>query len=444
MAFRPIGGPLCRSVILKSRTKELAALWEARNVQPENSGANPGDGADATPIDAYLDEFYDDKAKGIGFDEAEDGTREKVRSGTYVQDLQSVLPKWVDWMRGHGYTTLADLDGRAIGEWAQALSTEAKKEDEEERDFGPATAWKRFRYVSAYLKYLQEWEYIDTNPARTGPAKQRMPDKPSSSSADQQFWSQEQRDRLMLHVEERAHDTIDEHGTDRAAYNAVRDRAFCSVIAYSAARGSELLNQPDDDRDGRNGATWGDLNLEKKRLDVLGKSQDSEEVPLTSNPIEPLKRWRALLDPPSEDWPLFPTLHRPTLWGTLRDALETRGLDDVDGALDDYDRPLVACEALEVRPPALTVDGGRKLMRRLTKASEVDVEDDPKDYLTLHGGRRGAGEVYHRHASLDDAQLALRHDDSRVTKEMYSHISTEDVSEVGDEAFEKASENSRT
>lgn len=393
-------------------------------------GATPTPQADGTPLDAHLAAFLDDKAKQIS---VEDG--ETVRSGTYVSDLERVLPEWIDWMEHHGYGSLEELDGQAIGEWARAELAGAVKAEGE--GITASTAWKYYSYVSAYLNHLTEWEHMDANPARTGVAKKPMPDRPTSGSTDQQFWSPQQRQTLMQYVRQRAHEAIDEHGSDRAAYPAVRDRAFCAVIAYSAVRGSEVLDQPQDDQPGRNGAAWGDLHLEERRLDVLGKSQAAEDVPLTSKPVEPLRRWRQVLDPPSEDWPLFPTLHRPTLWGTLRESLAERGVeaDAIEDELGEYDRPLLACGALEVRPPALTTGGGRNLLRRLTEAAGVDVSEDPKAYLTLHGGRRGAGEQYRREASLDDAQKALRHSDPRVTEAMYSHIEAEDMSEIGDRAF---------
>jgi len=60
----------------------------------------------------------------------------------------------------------------------------------------------------------------------------------------------------MQYVDRGAYEAIDEHGSDYEAFEAVRDRALCALIGYSGVRGSELLNQPHDDRDGRSGATW--------------------------------------------------------------------------------------------------------------------------------------------------------------------------------------------
>lgn len=392
--------------------------------------AHPGETSAKTPLDEPLEEFLDDKAKTISVSEA----GEKERSGTYARELERIIPKWIAWMNEQGYTTLDEIDGRAIAGYArQELAHRVKR-----GDLSARTAWKYYDYVAAYLSYCSEWEYIPSNPARTGVATDPMPAKPSPDSSDQQFWSPEQLRTLMSYVDEQAYEAIDEHGSDREAYTPVRDRAFCALIGYSGVRGSEVLSQPHDDRPGRSGATWEDIEFDERRMRVLGKSQDDEDVATTSLPIEPLKRWYTVLDPAFDDWPLFPSFHTPTLWREARAQLVDRGHDaeSVDTRLEPIDDPLQAFYEYDIRPPGMSTSGGRNVLKRLTKEAGVDVSGDGKDYLTLHGGRRGVGEQYRREKGLSSAQKALRHSDPSTTENMYSHIEASELSEVGDEVFE--------
>lgn len=394
-------------------------------------------------LDAPLAGFLDDKAKTIDVDDA--GNR--TRSGTYVRDLERVVPEWIEWCDDHGYETFGDLDGTAIAEWVRDAAGPAG--EVKRGNISSRTAWKYYRLVGAYLSYCSGWGYVAGNPADTEIAKQPMPKRDSGDSSDQQFWSPEQRSVLMEHVEARAYEAIDEYGDSVDAYEAVRDRALCALLGYSGVRGAELLSSPHDNRDGRSGATWDAVDVETRELRVLGKSQDREDVPMTGIPVEPLERWQHLLDPPSDEWPIFPSFHVPTLWRALRKQLSAAGIvdDEIDDLLEPYASPVVAFSELpdtaahnvSLRPPALSTSGGRSIMQRLSEAAGVDVDDDSKDYLTLHGARRGAGEAYRREEDLSTAQKALRHSDPAITEQMYSHVAASEVSDIGDDVFSEES-----
>jgi integrase len=86
---------------------------------------------------------------------------------------------------------------------------------------------------------------------------------------------------------------------------------------------------------------------------------------------------------------------------------------DVDGVLREYD----------VAPPALTTEGARSLMRRLTDAAGIDV-DHEAGYLTLHGARRGLGDTIYRR-DRGQAQDVLRHQSLSTTREAYQHVDAE-------------------
>ncbi|WP_135535907.1 tyrosine-type recombinase/integrase [Halostella pelagica] len=374
-----------------------------------------------------LEDFLDDKATAIH----EDGSR----SGSYAAQLERVLPTWVDWMEERDIRYLEDVDEQTLARWTKYLSRRVKANDgDSDGGITRATAWTYFNTVRTYLGWCETWREIEENPADGPRVIDAMPDRPSRSSGNQQFWSPEQRQRLLRHLDERAHEAIDADGHDALA--PVRDRALAYLIGYSGVRGAEVLSKSDDDRDGRNGATWADLNLEAGTIEVLGKSQNDEQAPLTDKPLPAIRRWRQVLDP-DDDWPLFPTFHSPSLWNESRDELRNRGHseDDIDDRLDSFDDPLAAIREFDCTPPALSTSGGRRLFKRLSDAVGVDTSDDPKDYLTLHGGRRGAGEMYYREAGHSAAQRALRHADPSTTSEMYSHIEASELSDIGSDVF---------
>ncbi len=398
-------------------------------MDPNNQAAILGEDASETPLDARLDQFLDQKAKNTEGDE---------RQGTYVRDLERVVPKWIGWSSDRGVETFARLDEKHMASYAEYLDRRVrarKADDENESGVTEATAWKYYNLVSAYLTYCRKWGEIDDNPAQAGLPLESMPDRPNGSSKDQQFWQPAQRQRLISYVDERAADAIDDRGSESVA--EVRDRAFVALIGYSAVRGAEVLRVPrgDDKRPGRQGATWSDLDLEDETIDVLGKNQEHEQAPLTDKPVAVLERWRDVLDPATDDWPLFPTAHRPTLWSALRDQLGEHGHDDVDGLLDPYDDPMDAYRQYSCVPPALTTEGGRSVLKRLTDAAGIDTDDSQKDYLTLHGARRGVGERYYREEGPAAAQRALRHADPQTTSEMYSHIEASELSDIGSDVF---------
>ena len=70
-------------------------------------------------------------------------------------------------------------------------------------------------------------------------------------------------------------------------------------------------------------------------------------------------------------------------------------------------------------------------MRRICEEAETTL-DGEHDYLTPHGGRRGAGDVLYREDPVL-AQTALRHRSIETTKDSYSYIEAgETASRAGD------------
>jgi integrase len=134
-----------------------------------------------------------------------------------------------------------------------------------------ATAQRYYAYVRAFCTWCVRDGLLDRNPAETERATSELPD--DTSESDQQFWSPEARTALLSYLDDRAREAVN---GDADPSTPVRDRALVALLAYSGVRGAEVFRARDVDRDGRNGATWDDLDLEAGTIDVLGKIQDNE------------------------------------------------------------------------------------------------------------------------------------------------------------------------
>ena len=405
-------------------------------MEPPTDSPQPGETTGETPLDEPLPDFLDAKAKTI--EETEFDSNATQRSGNYVQALERIIPDWIEWMDRREVATLEELDSRHLARYAGHLArrVNARQANGDTDGITAATAWNYYSLVSAYLRYCQQWEYITENPADTDRAKDEMPDRPTADSGQQQFWSQQQRETIVSYVDERAQEAIDADPRSREALTAARDRALVSVIGFSGVRGAEVLAASRDDR--RTGITWADVDTSQEVLTVLGKSQQIEKAPLTDRPVGALNRWQTLLDPPAEAWPVFPSFHLASLRDAARNQLQDHGVDPatIDSITSLGTADLVdTFRDRELTPPALTTEGGRYTLKKLSQEAAVDCSADSKAYLTLHGARRGVGEAYYDEAGFSDAQRVLRHEDPSTTSKMYAHKEASALSDVGSDIF---------
>ena len=186
------------------------------------------------------------------------------------------------------------------------------------------------------------------------------------------------------------------------------------MLALTGARGAELFADPSDEH--RNGLRWEDVNLERGIADVFGKTRERQPIPLTDRVIDALERYRAVLDPAGEDWPVFPTRHHSSLADAAEDGLEAKGWDseEIETTLEESTSMKVLREH-GIAPPALSKNGTRSLMKRLCDAADINIDGE---YLKPHGGRRGLGsDLYAQDAEL--AQELLRHESIETTHESY-------------------------
>ena len=96
---------------------------------------------------------------------------------------------------------------------------------------------------------------------------------------------------------------------------------------------------------------------------------------------DPLDRYKRVLAPPTDEWPVLPTFHAPTLSRRARDHL---GDDVVDDALNDGQGIWHIVRDHELVPPAITKNAARGIMKRLCEAAGLEV--DSYVNCPAHGG----------------------------------------------------------
>jgi integrase len=350
-------------------------------------------------------------------------------SGNYRANNELVLSTFAEYLdHQRAVTSLEDLDILDCRRYAQWLR-ERVHDDEDELSAASAHAnGPYFTIVRAFLGWCVNDERLNANPARPNRVKEELPEH--HGDHERQFWSAEARDALLGFVNERAHAALDESADDRE--RAFRDRAVVTMLALTGARSAELFNDPRDDH--RNGLRWANVDLDRGVARVFGKTRQQQPIPLTDRVVESLERHRTVQDPATEDWPVFPTRHHPSLAKAAENGLRERGWDDdaVESALDEATAMTVLREH-EIAPPALSKNGARTVMKRLCESADVEIDGE---YLKPHGGRRGLGsDLYAQDAEL--AQETLRHESIETTHESYREQNVVERRERLEQALEE-------
>ncbi|QRV17701.1 phage integrase SAM-like domain-containing protein (plasmid) [Haloterrigena salifodinae] len=370
----------------------------------------------ATPVGDPLEAFLRSKSKG------------GEGSGNYRRNLERCVEDFLEWLEvdAQSGTTFDELDERTFRRYARNLTA---------RDLAPGTIRTYYAQVSAYVGWCVREGLLEANYAQRNVAKEPLPENDGRRSGDQQAWTDEHRLLITRHVDERAHDAADEKGF--GAIREFRDRALVYVLCYSGVRGGEIFADPKDDR--RNGLRWGDVSLDDQKMTVLAKKQDWSDRSLTKQAVNPMRRYKRLLDPASDEWPVFPTFHLPSLYETLRTGLRDEyswSTDEIETVVDELTGQTDVFDALRERdlsPPSINTDGARRIMRRLCEEADLELEGK-HDYLAPHGGRRGAGEVMVRQRGFTAAARLLDNSEE-VVRKSYSHIEAKEMAEDAGEAF---------
>lgn len=292
-------------------------------------------------------------------------------AGTYAAKAESILGRFAEWLeREHGVRAIDALEAEHMRSYAAEL-----RERADSGEYAVSTAETYYAVVRAFLSWCARGGIIAENPAATDRAEAALPTADEPTDGDR--WTAAQRRQLEAYVRERTLEADRDRDPDERR-DRLREYAMVALLAHSAARGSELFRVPQDDR--RTGATWADVDFYSGTIRVLGKSQRVEEVALLAPARTPLRRYRVALDPPSNDWPLFPTRHAPSIARRVRSVLRDRGYGDeeIEELLERKTATQLARER-SIAPPAITTEGARSVLKRLCSAADVDVDGD---YLT--------------------------------------------------------------
>jgi integrase len=343
--------------------------------------------------------------------------------GNYSYTASWALTEFVDGMYEDGIDAVGDLDKHALSRYAAYLKREVAKPDAE-RPFSAESARTYYNVVAGFLSWAVRRDLVDTNYARKQVAIDELPN--ADGGEKQQFWSERTRERLLRYVDWKTEDVLAHGWMDEQ--RALRDRAYVGLLALTGARNGELLRSPRDGR--RAGLRWADVDFDAGIVHVLGKSQEREEVPLLDRSARWLRAHRRRLDPPRDDWPVFPSGHAPSRYGAAREGLRRRGYadDEVEALLEQAPVDEVLREH-EIPPPSMTTEAGRGILRDFSE--ETNLTEDGA-HLKPHGARRGVGQAYFTKVGHEAAQKVLRHRDPAVTSEQYSHVETQELREIGE------------
>ncbi|WP_254544914.1 tyrosine-type recombinase/integrase [Halomarina pelagica] len=370
-------------------------------MEPDEGDATPR----KTPVETAIQQYLD-----------------SVEAGNSRKNFASTLATWRTWLREErGVTDLEDLDVLDCRRYARHLKKQAR-----DGDLKASTATTYYAYVRAFLTFCVADELLDTNPAKAKRATDELPE--DLGDADRQFWREKERRAIMRYVDERVDHALDEEA-DMSRERAFRDRAIVYLLGLSGVRGAEVFAEPSDDK--RNGITWGDVQLDSGAVRVLGKSREYEYAQLPERAATALERYRTVLDPPTDEWPVFPSGHIPSKYRAVREQLTREGVsdDEIETILERSDIETVLREH-EIIPPALSTNGARNLMKRLCDDADLDVDGD---YLKPHGARRGLGHELYASGHAELAQSALRHASIETTHESYSDIQAAETAKQVDD-----------
>lgn len=341
--------------------------------------------------------------------------------GTYHSTAKTVLNQWTNWCTKRGHTSLEDLSPNEIRRYVQHLNERMR-----DNEITASTVHTYFNIIRGCLSWCVTDSRLDSNPADSHEATDALPNDTQDPDSSQQFWTPTEIQEILSHVNSEAHTAIDSDGLDALA--PARDRALVHTLVFSGARSAELFSSPSDSRKGRNGITWNRVDLNNGTIEVLGKSQNWEHAQLPDQAIHALTQLYRIQNPVDNEWPVFPTLHAPTLYNTARTALAEQGLPEheIEERITNSETPTSLLEELEISPPSISTEGARSIMKRICETADINIDGE---YLKPHGGRRGLGHIlYQEKAEL--SQSALRHKSIETTHDAYSDIVASETSDT--------------
>ncbi|PGF14220.1 integrase [Natrinema sp. CBA1119] len=338
-----------------------------------------------------------------------------------------------EFLAERGVESYDDLDRDCCRRYGEYLSDETESDD---RELSGRTAHRYYAYVRAFLSFCVREGKLDTNPAKQNDVDEFLPG--IDSQVDRQFWTADQRETLIRHFDRQVDSALElPQAPPSIRLERYRLRALVAVLGLTGARGAELFSKPRDDR--RNGITWADVNLEGNTLTVRGKVKRThpdpfQDVQLPDRAASKLEKYYTVADPPTDEWPVFPTNHYPSKRKALESEFSKARVDTmlkralIDELLREH----------EVLPPAISTNGARSVLQRISADLAplyecIEYDSDENVYLKPHGARRGLGHELIRKGHTTIAQKSLRHGSPDVTEQSYQDVKTsETAKQVGD------------
>lgn len=287
-----------------------------------------------------------------------------------------------------------------------------------------------YQVVSAFFSWCTRHDYRVDDPSENAAALEYIPDV-DGEQGETLFWSDQDRSALLDFVQRRVEVVEGGDFTTLQIVKRYRDWAFVNLLAHTGLRIGEVCRSPHDGR--REGLQWVDIDFDSKAIKILGKSQTIEQAPMPNAAVTPLNEYKSVLEPPRDDWPVFPTQMPATRGKCISTSLKQIGMNE-----DTISRKKADASSFElvreydITLPATTTDGGRKILRRLCEQANIDVDVEGVNYLQPHGARRKLGDELYR-SNPAKAQMALRHKSIETTRASYSHINAGEVASDIDE-----------
>lgn len=176
----------------------------------------------------------------------------------------SVLRQWLAWLKKHEYT-IHDLSTLQTGQAIMRRhAIHLRERTQAKAGIAASTVNTYFADIRACLTWAVRNGRLHKNPAFPEHASDELPDT-KTKSTHQQRWGQcnEHPDTESLEK--------DSYGPD--SERSLRNTALVTLLYYAALRGVEILRTSKDDRLGRNGLRWSQVNLEDWSVEILGKDE---------------------------------------------------------------------------------------------------------------------------------------------------------------------------
>ena len=136
---------------------------------------------------------------------------ERVLIGSNSGSTGSIQP-FREFLTNREIDQPTEIDKKDLAAYAEHLADvvdDAQDRDTTTDGISAATAWTYYDYVSAFLAYCVEWEYLGENPARKGLATDQLPPRPTQKTDEADFWTSAERTALLRFVDQRADQALD-------------------------------------------------------------------------------------------------------------------------------------------------------------------------------------------------------------------------------------------